>query len=92
MAALFMEDTPTLLGEMQAALASGDSKTVARGAHRLKGAVANFEAAEITELAARLERTAHGGDLQGSQGLFQQLKSDLDAFQRELQDLFKEAA
>jgi len=92
MAFLFIEDTPVLLGEMEAALSNGDSVTVARGAHRLKGAVSNFDAAQITELAAHLERTASAGDTKFALPLFQQLKAELGGLQGELQNLFKEAA
>jgi CheY-like chemotaxis protein/HPt (histidine-containing phosphotransfer) domain-containing protein len=92
MAGLFLEDTPALLGEMQAALSAGDSATVARGAHRLKGAVSNFDVGHLTELAAHLETAAAAGNVEVITPLFQQLKIGLAVFQTELESLFKEAA
>jgi len=92
MAGLFLEDTPPLLGEMQAALTAGDSATVARGAHRLKGAISNFDVGHLTDLAAHLETAADAGNFEVITPLFQQLTSGLAVFQTELESLFKEAA
>ena len=55
LAGLFLEECPRMLSILHAALDRGDSKSVERTAHGLKGSVANFGADTAVELARRLE-------------------------------------
>ena len=58
LAALLLVDVPNQLVQLKRAAVAGDASTVARGAHRLCGAVANLEAEEMMGLCRALERAA----------------------------------
>ena len=55
-AALFLDEYPCALDDMQKALASGDAKLLERAAHGLKGSVANFCARAAEDAAFHLEQ------------------------------------
>jgi signal transduction histidine kinase/DNA-binding response OmpR family regulator len=63
---VFLESTPSLLGELRAAATTGDAAAVARIAHRLRGSLANFGAEDAVEAAFRLEKMGLDGDLSGA--------------------------
>jgi HPt (histidine-containing phosphotransfer) domain-containing protein len=63
LAGLFLEDCPSLLQQIQEAVAASDSKKLAQAAHTLKGSVGNFCAKPATEAALRLEMMGRSGDL-----------------------------
>jgi len=86
-AALFIEDYPKVLAELQAAAARGDAKGVERGAHGLKGSVANFGAQAAVDAAFRLEQMGHARDLAGVREAIEALARALDALHAELKTL-----
>ncbi len=92
LAGLFLQDTPYLVTEMEQAVASADWKLLERTAHRLKGAVGNFDAKCLHELLAPLETAARAEESTRIEELFPQVKRELSKFQTELDGLFKEAA
>lgn len=55
---IFQEDAPRQLEALRAAVAAGDAAAIARGAHRLRGAISSFAASHATDIAARLESLA----------------------------------
>jgi HPt (histidine-containing phosphotransfer) domain-containing protein len=78
---VYEEELPTI----QAALAAGDTATVARRAHRLKGSVSNLCGRAMQQVVETMEQQAAAGDLAALPPLldrlmheFQQLKSVLD--------------
>ena len=58
----FIEDTEKHLPVLLETIKSGNKKDIAEKAHYIKGAARNFELAEITEPAEKLEKTARAGD------------------------------
>ena len=74
MVELFLEDCPQLLAEIDEALADGDGDKLIRAAHTLKGAVANFEAAEVVEAARSVETAGRAGNLAEAQESFAHLR------------------
>jgi histidine phosphotransfer protein HptB len=62
-AELLIEHGPNDLAATGAALAAGDADALARSAHRLKGAIAQFCAPAAYEAARQLEVLAKAGDL-----------------------------
>ena len=54
--AIFLEDYPSLIGEIQAAIEAKDARRLEVAAHTLKGSVANFGAQDAIEAAYRLEQ------------------------------------
>ena len=63
LADLFRAECAGLLPQMRAAMAAGDSTTLERAAHRLKGAARNLSAPRVFEAAQRLESSGRQGDL-----------------------------
>jgi HPt (histidine-containing phosphotransfer) domain-containing protein len=55
-AGLFLEEYPSLLAEIHAAIVAGDARRLERSAHTLKGSVANFGAEMAQQAALRLEQ------------------------------------
>ena len=92
LAELFLADTPPLVAEMERAIATANWHAVHRGAHRLKGAVSNFDAKILSELLAALESRARAEDAREAERLFAQVKSELARFETELDGFFEEAA
>ncbi|MGE0605672.1 MAG: response regulator [Pirellulales bacterium] len=73
LAALFLDESVRLLGQIDAALASGDFRQLRLAAHTLKGSAAMFHADYLAAALHRIEQCAKAGDLaaasQASQGL-----------------------
>jgi HPt (histidine-containing phosphotransfer) domain-containing protein len=86
---IFLEDAPTLLEKAAHALANGDTDTLGRSAHSLKGLSANFAAAPTVAAAYAVELHAREHDLKSAAICFQELETQLhrlDAALRELRD------
>src|SRR4051794_41096338 len=62
-AAIFLDEVPGLLAEMEAAADAGDALRLQHAAHAVKGSVANFEVAPVTQAALTLELMGTTGDL-----------------------------
>jgi HPt (histidine-containing phosphotransfer) domain-containing protein len=60
---IFLQDTPTRLKELDAALAASDAATVTRAAHSIKGSAGNFGAMRLSELAHRIELLGKAANL-----------------------------
>lgn len=58
---LFGDDVPKKLGTIEASIREGDLYQTERTAHSLKGASATVGAEQLSQLAARLEQAAKGG-------------------------------
>lgn len=59
---LFLDDCPRRMASGRLALGAGDTATLARIAHSLKGSAANFGSASATAAAAAVETAARAGD------------------------------
>jgi HPt (histidine-containing phosphotransfer) domain-containing protein len=78
----FMSHLPKRLGDIHAALAAGDSNSLSRHAHNLKGTSLNFSAAPLAGLAAELEKQAREENMAAAPELVRQL----DAQARRLEE------
>jgi PAS domain S-box-containing protein len=58
---LFLEDTPSRLADMDAALTIGHQQDFVRAVHSIKGASANFGADDLHQLCAEIEQTGRAG-------------------------------
>ena len=70
-----IQESGQRIQELQAALADGDAKLVARAAHTLKGAVAIFNATDVLETSAVIERLGREDDLGDVPALITELKA-----------------
>ncbi|MES2640711.1 MAG: response regulator [Myxococcota bacterium] len=77
MAEAFAGEADEMLADIDAAVRAADPAHLARAAHRLKGAVANFAAAGATANAAALETLGRAGRVDGAPETFVVLRGQL---------------
>lgn len=82
----FLEDSPTLLAELQQLVHDGNSAEAARVAHSLKGLCANFEAADATQAGSEMESVCMSGMLSDAEQLLAQLTEKFAKLSQELGD------
>ncbi len=87
LAKIFLDDYPNNLKAIERALAVGDSSSLERAAHSLKGAVANFGAEDVVREAFELERKGRSGDLSHANDNLQRLNLVLEQLEHELRPL-----
>jgi len=73
----FLEDYPLKMEEMKKAFQDNEWSEVERAAHSLKGAAANFGAAEAYHLAHEIEKRSREKDLKGACELFIRLEREM---------------
>lgn len=66
------------LSELTIAIGRGETLTVAKVAHKLKGAGRTLGATQLANIASKLEATAKAGDLSAADELLDELRSGLD--------------
>ena len=81
---LFNGQTPQLLSEIRASVASGDSGAQERASHKLKGSVSNLEAKAAFDAAHRLEAMGLERNLSGAERACDQLDYELKRLQQAL--------
>ena len=74
---IFVEDASTYINEIEVALQASDIKSVARTAHKLKGASATVTVHKMLEVALQLEIQAKENCLDGATELVARLKAIL---------------
>jgi two-component system, sensor histidine kinase and response regulator len=81
---LFLEDSVRLLRQIHESLAQEDHQTLERAAHQLKGAVANFGADELLDLAQQLETMGRNSKLTGAHQVYRDLEAQVGSFNKAL--------
>jgi HPt (histidine-containing phosphotransfer) domain-containing protein len=84
---LFLEEYPTMLTQLAAAVANQDAATVDRTAHSIKGSVANFGAQAAYQAALELEEMGRMKNLGEAPMRLGELQRALAALHVELQVL-----
>ena len=88
---LFLENGPTRMDEIRAAVDGEDLDTPERGAHSLKSSAANVGAQHVQRVASEVELAASGGDLQRVRDLIPNLEEAFAQATRELAVIVEEA-
>jgi CheY-like chemotaxis protein/HPt (histidine-containing phosphotransfer) domain-containing protein len=83
-AAVFLQHSPRLLGEVRAALDQGDVARLKRAVHSLRGSAAHFAAAEAVAAARGLEAMAEANDLGGAAEAYQALEREVRRLEQAL--------
>lgn len=83
---MFLEQGPARLGQIEAALATGDVGTLEREAHSLKGAAAILGMERLRGLASSVERAGAAGDLARAAPNMTELRAALDDVLRALRE------
>ena len=73
---IFQSESTEALGKLYRALIAGDCATAARIAHTLKGSAGNFGAAQLQEIAARMDQAASAGHPDEALGMYEDLCSE----------------
>jgi HPt (histidine-containing phosphotransfer) domain-containing protein len=63
LAAMYSEDAPELLQDLQNAINRGDSRSAHQALHSLRGLTATFYAEPVVELTREMEKLAQAGEL-----------------------------
>jgi len=74
----FMQHMPGRLQEIDSAVQTGDSITLNRLAHSIKGVSANFNAGPLSSVCADLESQTHQGDMSGAAALVEKIHFEAD--------------
>jgi len=85
--ALFLDDYPLSLELIRTAIRQGDSVSLERHAHSLKGSVSTFGAQEVFEAALALEKQGRNQDLSAAEAGLQHLETALEELRPELESL-----
>lgn len=88
----FLRDHPQRELEMAEALAHGDSPTLARSAHTVKGLLLTLGASPAADVALRLEILARCGNLPESQAVLEELRGELLRTARALREMLERRA
>ena len=77
-AALFLEEYPSIMSQIHEAAESRNAHRLERAAHTLKGSVSNFGAESAVEAALALEKIGRSGDLTGVGEAYTQLAAVME--------------
>ena len=86
-AAIFFEDMPRRITELDTSLATGDVAKFSRAAHSIKGSSGNLGAAALRDVAGLLETRSHQEGLGNVDELLGSLKVEFDRAKVELTKL-----
>ena len=84
---IFLDQTPKLMAELDAAIAAKNATGAERTAHSLKGSAGNFGAKNAWQLAQTVEYAGRGGDLSGAAESAKQLNEELQLVMNALQEI-----
>ena len=85
----FLEEYPTLLVQLEAAIQAGDKALVQRSSHTIKGTLRLFGKVPSQELAGLLEEMGTSGSLENATETYQSLKLSLAALRPQLLESMK---
>jgi HPt (histidine-containing phosphotransfer) domain-containing protein len=88
---VFSESYPDQLNELKNAIDSGDTPTVERAAHTLKGSVGVFSAKKALETAFRLETMGHEGNLEEATAACIKLEQEIEELEAALRATLSES-
>jgi HPt (histidine-containing phosphotransfer) domain-containing protein len=77
-AAIFSEDTPLRIAELDQSLAGGDLPRFTRAAHSIKGSSANLGALALRAVAEKLEHLARTNGMANAASLVAEIKVEFD--------------
>ena len=86
-AALFLDEYPTLMAEIEAAIQSKNADQLERAAHSLKGSVSNFGSDAAWQAAYEIEKMGRANELANSEVAYTHLVRVMEAIHPELSAL-----
>jgi len=80
----YLGNSPILIDGINTALPAGDTDTVIHNAHQLKGGSGSIGAMQVFQCAKRIEEEGKGGQIDGLQAIFTELKVAYEEAETEL--------
>ncbi|MCS7300811.1 MAG: Hpt domain-containing protein [Fimbriimonadales bacterium] len=71
----FLRETPSLIAQIESAVAQGDASALGKAAHTLKGSARAVGAEAFAAIAFELEQAGKGGDLSDAPDALQRLQA-----------------
>jgi HPt (histidine-containing phosphotransfer) domain-containing protein len=90
LASVFLQDYPRLLNSARESIRQGDSLTLEREAHTLKGRLAFFGIPALRDKALDLEKMGRSRDLTGAGQKLAEIEGDMEEVLREFEALARE--
>src|SRR5438552_2293909 len=87
--AIYLEDTPLRIAELEQCLAAGDTPKFTRAAHSVKGSSANLGALTVRGAAEKIEHHSNKQGLDNVVGMIADLKNEFARAQAELSKLLQ---
>ncbi len=75
---IFINDAPEQLSEIQKAVDSHNDEEIQKSAHKLKGAISNFEEKEAYEVALKIETMGRNNRLDGVEEAYDTLVKEVE--------------
>lgn len=88
-AAIFLEDTPQRIAELDHSLGAQDTARFVRAAHSIKGSAANMGASDLRAIAEKLELTVKDSGLAVAPELLAALKTEYNNTEIAVRELLK---
>ncbi len=82
----FLDETEPQMAAMNQAIEAGDTETLRRSAHTLRGLVGNFNARRLEEIAGKIEELAEGKESLELIDLFAKFQAEMNTFNAALID------
>ncbi len=83
----FIENVKDQVDDIHGAILNGETETVKREAHSIKGGAANLAAYKLSEIASDLEKIGESGAMEGAQDVLEMLKREFSSLENYYKDI-----
>jgi HPt (histidine-containing phosphotransfer) domain-containing protein len=83
--ALFAQDAPRMLGQIEVAIRRGSATELEKASHKMKGSVLQFSAAAAAAAALELEQKGRSGSVAGADPVLNRLRDEVALLEEALQ-------
>jgi HPt (histidine-containing phosphotransfer) domain-containing protein len=87
LAALFAEEAPRLLGQIELAIQRGSAIELEKASHKMKGSVLQFSAAAAASAALELEQKGRSGSVAGAEVMLDGLRNEITLLEEALRTM-----
>jgi len=91
LAALFAEEAPRLLGQIELAIQQGSATELEKASHKMKGSVLQFSAAQAAAAALELEQKGKSGSVAGAGAMLDRLREEIALLEEALRTMLNDS-
>lgn len=88
--ALFAEEAPRLLGQIELAIQQGSAIELEKASHKMKGSVLQFSAAAAASAAHELEQKGKSGSVAGAEEMLDRLRDEIALLEEALRTMLSD--